>query len=100
MLWLSSTLLNNLILFHQLQGGEIFAKNVFAFLNKYVLTAPGQAIDLDATMMDEYLGWAVAACGLWFQLFNAFELPFPFNVVLFPLTFAEFVLEWLVTFVS
>ena len=46
--------------------------------------------------MDEIVGWTVAAVGLYFQFSNGMALPFPFNILLLPLTIVEKVLRYLV----
>ncbi len=42
------------------------------------------------------MGYALSACGLWFQLKMGFRLPFPVNLLLLPVTVFEYVLVWLV----
>jgi len=93
------------------QGGQIFSSNVIELLNRnadyldnlsagFIKEKALLPIDPDKSLVDEVLGWTVAVCGLWFQLTNPFMLPFPFNIILFPLTLAEWTLEWVVTFAS
>eukprot|EP00392_Amoebophrya_sp_AT5.2_P001036 g1038.t1 len=80
-----------------IKGGHIFAQNLLYFLaNKLGV----ENIDLDTTMVDEYIGWAVAAVGIYFQLIHGFSLIFPFSLVLLPLDVIEFALEWVVTFLG
>ena len=50
----------------------------------------------DETNVDEIVGWTVAAVGLYFQFSNGMALPFPFNILLLPLTIVEKVLRYLV----
>ena len=50
----------------------------------------------DQTNVDEIVGWTVAAVGLYFQFSNGMALPFPFNILLLPLTIVEKVLRYLV----
>ena len=44
-------------------------------------------------MLDEIIGWAIAAQGFWFQLSTGFSVPFPFNVLLLPLSMLEWYLK-------
>jgi hypothetical protein len=45
-------------------------------------------------MLDEYLGWMLAAAGIYWQLKNWMTVPFPLNVLLFPLSILEEYLRW------
>ena len=49
------------------------------------------------TMMDEYAGWPLAACGFYFQLKCNFALPYPANLLLWPFTAAETYIRWKIT---
>lgn len=51
----------------------------------------------DETMIDELLGWPLAAAGFWSQLRGGFSLKFPLNYVLLPFTAAEVCIEWAIT---
>ena len=55
-----------------------------------------EKLDPDDTIIDEVIGYTVAGAGLWFQLRYNFCLPFPLNVLLFPLSLLEWSLMWLV----
>jgi len=41
------------------------------------------------TYLDEILGWSLAAIGFYFQYTLGFSVPFPLNIVLFPLQITE-----------
>ena len=43
---------------------------------------------------DEITGWLLAAMGLYFQIHMNFAVPFPLNLVLWPLELAEWNLRW------
>ena len=43
--------------------------------------------------LDEAVGYALAAFGFSFQIFNGFSLPFPLNLVFLPLTIIEWFLR-------
>lgn len=54
----------------------------------------------EETMLDEYLGWILAACGVYFQLSNFMSVPFPLNVIFIPVTMLETYLQWVVTWMD
>lgn len=47
--------------------------------------------------LDEVVGYGLAAFGFAFQFFNGFTLPFPFNIIFFPLTLVEWWIRWSIT---
>jgi hypothetical protein len=53
-------------------------------------------IDADKSYWDEVVGYLLAALGLYFQLSRGFSLPFPLNLLLLPVTVAEYFLIWIV----
>ena len=55
------------------------------------------AIGLNALLQIEFvLGYLLALCGIVFQLSFGFSLPFPLNVILFPITIIEYILVWII----
>jgi len=54
----------------------------------------------EETMLDEYLGWAIAACGVYFQVSNWMSVPFPLNIIFLPVTMLENYLQWVVTWMD
>jgi len=55
------------------------------------------AVGLDALLQIEFvLGYLLALCGIVFQLSFGFSLPFPLNVILFPITIIEYILVWII----
>jgi len=52
------------------------------------------------TMLDEYLGWCLAATGVYFQLSNWMSVPFPLNILFLPVTMCETYLQWVVTWMD
>ena len=46
---------------------------------------------------DEAVGYTIAACGLSFQWQYGFGLPFPLNVVFWPLDVIEWYIRWTIT---
>lgn len=56
-----------------------------------------KAVGLDALLQIEFvLGYLLALCGIVFQLSFGFSLPFPLNVLLFPITIIEYILVWII----
>lgn len=53
------------------------------------------AISCDESYADEVLAAVIALSGLYFQFSKGFSPPFPLNIVLLPLSFAEACLVWL-----
>ena len=51
----------------------------------------------DDTYVDEVVAYILAFVGFRFQLGHKFEVPFPFNVLLFPVQMAETYIRWAVT---
>jgi hypothetical protein len=49
----------------------------------------------EESYLDEIIGWAVAAVGVYFQLKNFFGVPFPLNIILFPISMIEETLIWI-----
>ena len=52
----------------------------------------GTDFDPNDSVLDEIVGFLIAAQGFFFQLTQGFILPFPFNLVLLPLS----IVEWLI----
>ena len=50
----------------------------------------------EETMIDEIMGAVLACLGIWFQLRTRMQLPFPLNILLFPLSIAEWGLMWII----
>lgn len=48
------------------------------------------------SLYDDYVGYAIASMGLYFQLRYSFAIPFPLNVVLWPVTILEWWLCWFI----
>lgn len=77
-----------------LRGGTIAARAFLEFANE----RGWKKLDDESTSLtDETIGMVLAAGGICFQLLNGFQLPFPANIVLLPLTVIEWVLRWQVT---
>ena len=76
-----------------IRGGLLFARNTLGYLSKqgYI------NFKEDESYLDEAIGWSIAACGIYFQISFFFSVPFPLNIFLFPVTFAENYLQWIVS---
>jgi len=74
------------------RGGTMCARNVLDYLDRmnYI------HVRAEETVMDEVVGYLLAAAGLWFQLSSGFSLPFPLNVLLLPVSLLEWALMWMV----
>lgn len=55
-------------------------------------------INQEETYIDEAAAFTIAALGVYFQLSHFLSLPFPLNVILFPVSVFEIFLQWQVTF--
>lgn len=75
-----------------MRGGLMFSRNILTYLHKMNYLH----IDAEDTILDEVVGYGFALVGVWFQLSLGFSIPFPLNVVLFPFTFLEYALMWVV----
>lgn len=70
------------------RGGLMFSRNFIEYLNhmKYL------KLNTEDTQLDEVVGYFMAFLGISFQLTRGFNLPFPVNLFLLPLTFLEWFL--------
>ena len=66
---------------------------------EHVEKLPGVAAPFNAetSYLDEGVGYALAAVGIFWQLSTGFSPPFPLNLVLLPLSIVEWILRWQVT---
>lgn len=83
-----------------LRGGKLFAVGFINILGEYGIMdkLPGWLVvkpfDANESIWDEILAYSLAAAGFWFQFTHSFMLPFPYSLVLFPLTIVEWILRW------
>ena len=54
----------------------------------------GPDFDPEGSIIDDLIGWIIAAQGFMFQLNSGFTLSFPFNIIFAPLTFLEWYLKF------
>lgn len=79
--------------FHSaLAGGVMATRNIIEYLN----IMGHLQMKHEETYIDEIAGYILAAVGFWFQLSSGFQLPFLLSVILFPFTFAEWFLMYMV----
>lgn len=76
-----------------IRGGLMFSRRILSFLKAKGIF-PGYEED---DYYDEVLGWTVAAIGIYFQLSFGFGLPFPLNLLMFPVSCFESYLTWTVS---
>ena len=53
--------------------------------------------DHEDTHADEIASYIFAGLGFYFQYAMSFDAPFPINILLFPVEFAEYYIRWAVT---
>lgn len=53
--------------------------------------------DHEETYIDEATSYFFAFMGIWFQLKNQFDLPFPLSLLLWPIEICEYLIRWSVT---
>jgi len=79
-------------------GGLKFSRSLLKFCNQQGWTFGGiLPKDHRDTSIDEIFGWMMAALGFYFQYKMGFDVPFPFNIVLWPLETAEWYIRWTIT---
>jgi len=77
-----------------LRGGTMASTSFIDFTNERRWTD----INQEETYIDEAAAFTIAALGVYFQLSHFLSLPFPLNVILFPVSVFEIFLQWQVTF--
>lgn len=76
-----------------LRGGLLFARSLL----RWSQTTGKLPSYSEEGYFDEALGYAVAASGLAFQWKCGFTLPFPLNIIFFPLDVVEWYIRWTIT---
>ena len=77
----------------RLDGGLLFARSLL----RWSQTTGKLPSYSEEGYFDEALGYAVAASGLAFQWKCGFTLPFPLNIIFFPLDVVEWYIRWTIT---
>ena len=95
--WIFQTVIS--AFYASVRGGKLFAQGLFGIIVEQarmgVIICPGiigTDFDPNDSVLDEIVGFLIAAQGFFFQLTQGFILPFPFNLVLLPLS----IVEWLI----
>lgn len=73
-----------------LAGGLIMSRAILHIFTK------GKK-DHEDTHADEIASYIFAGLGFYFQYVMSFDAPFPINILLFPVEFAEYYIRWAVT---
>lgn len=73
-----------------LAGGLIMSRAMLLIVFK-------GAKDHEDTKVDEIASYVFAGLGFYFQYNMSFSTPFPLNIILFPVEFAEYYIRWAVT---
>jgi hypothetical protein len=76
-----------------MRGGLLFSRGLMAYANK---TGRLQ-LRADDSLVDEFVGYFIAALGFYVQWNLGFDLPFPFNLIMFPFTMIEWYIRWSIT---
>ena len=76
-----------------LRGGLLARRKTLAYLNRTGRVKLAE----DDTYLDEMAGFALAACGCYFQWRTGWAPPFPMNIVMLPFTAVEWYVRWSVT---
>ena len=74
-----------------IRGGLMFSRHIMKFLKNLGY----MSLNDEETYLDEFVGWGIGMIGVYFQIVHFFSVPFPFNLVLFPLSIAESTLSWI-----
>ena len=76
-----------------IRGGLLFSRRILGFLNRKGYISFNEC----ESYLEEYIGWAVAGLGVYFQITHFFAVPFPLNFFLFPISCMENYLQWIVS---
>lgn len=75
------------------RGGLMFSRRMLRYANEKGWVN----IKEEDTYLDEIVGWFIAAIGVYFQITNYFGLPFPLNVLLYPVSLLEGSFVWIIS---
>ena len=78
--------------FHSaMRGGHLFSQNILEYLDHMGY----YKVDVKATQLDEVLGYAFGGLGLVYQLSSGFGMPWLLRLLMWPFSFLEWWLMWL-----
>jgi hypothetical protein len=75
-----------------IRGGLMASRRLLKFANNRGWVN----LNENDTYADEYLGWALAAIGVYFQITRFFAIPFPLNMLLWPADVFETSMRWVI----
>lgn len=79
-------------------GGLIISRTILKVCREKGINPGGMIPENDdETEIDEILSYVIAGTGFYFQFRMGFHMPFPFNILLWPLGFTEYYIRWAVT---
>ena len=76
------------------RGAQLFARGTLAYAVRHKYLSP-TAVDEKGKVFNFFIV-GLGCLGFWWQFWNGFSLPFPVNVLLLPVTFAEYGMRFLV----
>lgn len=80
--------------FHSaMKGGLMFSRNLMEYVSEMNI----YKINHEESYLDEIVGYLMTVVGLYFQLRFGFSLPFPLNILLFPISIVEYLLIWFIS---
>jgi hypothetical protein len=80
------------------KGGLIMSRAIMAICCKKGWRLGGLIKENEEdTSFDENMSYVFAALGFYFQYKLGFDMPFPFNILLWPLEVAEYYIQWSIT---
>ena len=77
------------------RGAQLFARGSLAYAVRHKYLSPS-AIDEKGKVFNFFIV-GLGCLGFWWQFWNGFSLPFPLNVLLFPLGWVEWYIRWTIT---
>ena len=76
------------------RGAQLFARGSLAYAVRHKYLSPS-ALDEKGKVFNFFIV-GLGCLGFWWQFWNGFSLPFPINILLLPVTFAEYGMRFLV----
>lgn len=84
-----------------LRGGSLVGEAIINLAAEYGIMdklpdrlVPQKPFDPNNSWWDEIIGFPLAAAGFYYQFTHGFSLPFPWDLLLLPLTIVEWILRW------
>lgn len=81
-----------------LTGALIISRALLSIAHHNGITLNGMIPkDHEDTYVDEATSYFFAFLGIWFQFKNQFDVPFPLNLILWPMEICEYMIRWSIT---